>query len=165
METPRDNYCTTGILLYHVDSSRRKVTNENFCYLNGCTGGIWKLLSQELNPNHSCNLCYGCSKAGSNLGWAGDWARTSTVTQAAEIRFLTHCYTARTPQIRILKQNYALSWFSVFLLCPRTILKHWIFIQFKTLSPVQISSDSPAHYFPDQLFSWCVLYGTRSEES
>ena len=36
---------------------------------------------------------------GSSQHWTGDWTQASAVTQAAAVRFLTHCITAGTPLV------------------------------------------------------------------
>ena len=63
------------------------------------TLGIWKFL------DHSCNLHHICSNARSfnPLHRASDETHASTVTQAAVVRLLTHCTTAGTPGVIILK--------------------------------------------------------------
>ena len=73
-----------------------------FCFFNGYTCSIWKFWGQVLNLSLSCALSHNCSKPRSlnPLHWARDQTRTSTVTQASTIRFLTHCTTAEIPKLQ-----------------------------------------------------------------
>ena len=69
-----------------------------FLFFYGHTCGTCKF--QELNPSRSCHLHCSCGNAWSfnPLCWAEDGARTSVATQAAAVRFSSHCATAGTPE-------------------------------------------------------------------
>ena len=73
-------------------------------FFNGHTCCTWKFLGQGWNLSHSYNLHHSW---GNNLSFiplhrARDQTRTSTVTWATAIWFLTHCATTGTPRIFIL---------------------------------------------------------------
>ena len=70
---------------------------------------IWKFLEQEfefldqgLNLSCICDLQFSCGNAGSfnPLPWAENQTCTSTMTQAAAIRFLTHCAAEGIPNAK-----------------------------------------------------------------
>ena len=56
-------------------------------------------LGQGLNQSHNCKLHHSCGNAGSfnPLCQAGIKPSTSTLSQATEVRLLTHCARAGTP--------------------------------------------------------------------
>ena len=72
-----------------------------------CTCGIWRFLGQELKLSHSCDLCHSCSNARSfnPLHTAGDLTATSAATQAAAVRFLTHCAQVGTTRLLLLMKH------------------------------------------------------------
>ena len=75
-----------------------------FFFFHGSTQSRWKFPGQGLNPSRSCNLCCSSSSAVSSnpLCWARDQTCTSSVTQATEVRFLTHCATVETPFLKLI---------------------------------------------------------------
>ena len=65
----------------------------------GRTHGIWKFPGQGLNPNCSHDLHHSCGSTRSfnPLCLSEGQTAISAATQAAAVRFLTHCSTVGTP--------------------------------------------------------------------
>ena len=70
-----------------------------FAFLFVCIHSIWKFPDQRLSLSCSCELhrSYGNARSFNPPCRAGDQSYTSAVTEAAAVRFLTHCTTAGTP--------------------------------------------------------------------
>ena len=105
----RCQWCTSGSFIFltmqYFSSSQtvkldlRLSSPKKTNFFIGHTCCIWTFLGQELNPSYSCNLHCSCCNARSfnPLPQAGDQTQASTATQAATVRFVTHCATVGTP--------------------------------------------------------------------